>query len=165
MDRIKKTVLLAMMSAVALALSFLESQIPTFIAIPGVKLGLANIAVIFVLYKLGAKEAFAVSFVRLIAVFLLFGGVMPLIYSIAGALLSLCVMLILKGLPTFSEIGVSVAGGVAHNIAQVLVAVFLLDSSAIFLYLPALLLSGTVAGVVIGIISAILVKRVKIKTL
>lgn len=165
MDRIKKTVLLAMMSAVALALSFLESQIPTFIAIPGVKLGLANIAVIFVLYKLGAKEAFAVSFVRLIAVFLLFGGVMPLIYSIAGALLSLCVMLILKELTPFSEIGVSVAGGVAHNIAQVLVAVFLLDSSAIFLYLPALLLSGTVAGVVIGIISAILVKRIKIKTL
>ncbi len=162
MNGIRKTALLAMMSAAALALSFLESQIPTFISVPGVKLGLANIAVIFVLYKLGAKEAFTVSLVRLISVFLLFGGVMPLIYSIAGALLSFSVMLILKRLTLFSEVGVSVAGGVSHNIAQVAVALFLLDTSAILLYLPVLLISGTVAGVVIGIISGILVKRVKI---
>lgn len=161
MKNTKRIALLSMLSAVALALSFLESQIPAFIAIPGVKLGLANIAVVFALYKLGASEAAIVSGIRLFAVFLLFGGVMPLIYSIAGAVLSLSLMCLLKQYTPFSELGVSVAGGVSHNIAQILVAVWLLDSSAIILYLPVLLISGTLAGVVIGLLSAVLVKRIK----
>ena len=161
MNKTKKTALLALLSAVALALSFFESQIPALIAVPGVKVGFANIAIVLALYKLGAKEAVLVSFVRLLAVFMLFGGVMPLIYSIAGAFLSLTLMCILKRFKIFSEVGISVVGGVAHNVAQVTVAVFLLQVKEIYFYLPVLLISGTVAGTLIGIVSGILVKRIK----
>jgi heptaprenyl diphosphate synthase len=163
MKKIEKLAFLAMTAAIAIVLSFVESQIPAFFTIPGVKLGLANVAIIFALYKMGFFEAVTVSLIRIFTVFLIFGGVMPLLYSLAGAVLSLAVMYVLKRFTPLSEIGVSVSGGVAHNIAQVTVAAFLFDSNALYLYLPVLLLSGTVAGVLIGIASAVLVKRVNIK--
>jgi heptaprenyl diphosphate synthase len=163
MKKIEKLAFLAMTAAIAIVLSFVESQIPAFFTIPGVKLGLANVAIIFALYKMGFFEAVTVSLIRIFTVFLIFGGVMPLLYSLAGAVLSLAVMYVLKRSTPLSEIGVSVSGGVAHNIAQVTVAAFLFDSNALYLYLPVLLLSGTVAGVLIGIASAVLVKRVNIK--
>lgn len=163
MKKIEKLAFLAMTAAIAIVLSFVESQIPAFFTIPGVKLGLANVAIIFALYKMGFFEAVTVSLIRIFTVFLIFGGVMPLLYSLAGAVLSLAVMYVLKRFTPLSEIGVSVSGGVAHNIAQVTVAAFLFESNALYLYLPVLLLSGTVAGVLIGIASAVLVKRVNIK--
>ena len=151
-----------MTAAVAIVLSFVESQIPTFIALPGVKLGLANIAIMFTLYKLGVSEAFIVSIIRALTVFLIFGGIVALIYTLCGAIFSLVIMCLLRKLSPFSEVGVSVAGGVSHNIAQVAVAFFMLDASAILLYLPVLLFSGTVAGVVIGIVSGILIRRINL---
>ena len=131
-------------------------------AVPGVKVGLANIAVVFALYKLGWKEAVAISLVRVVLVSLLFGSLASLFYSFAGAVLSLLGMGLLKRSGRFTEIVVSVAGGILHNIGQIAMASVILETDALRYYLPFLLLSGTVAGVVIGVISAIMVKRIQI---
>ena len=147
---------------IAMALSFLESQIPAFVAVPGVKVGLANIAIFFILYRFGIKEAAAVSFVRVFLMALLFGNFVSMLYSIAGAVLSLSVMVLFKRLAFFGEVGVSVLGGITHNIAQIGMACILLRSDAIIYYLPVLLLSGIVAGIVVGIAAAILIRKIKV---
>ena len=117
-NRTKELTLLAISVSVAMVLSFIESKIPAFVAIPGVKVGLANIAVIFTLYKQGVKEAIVVSLVRCVLVSLLFGSVVSLFYSLAGALLSFTVMITLKHLTPLGTTGVSVAGGVFHNVGE-----------------------------------------------
>lgn len=159
----KKLTSLALTVSFALILSFIESRIPAFVAIPGVKVGLANIAVIFTLYKFGIKEAISVSIVRVALVSMLFGSPVSLIYSITGAVLSLSVMILLKKLTPLSEVGVSVAGGVTHNIGQIGAASVMLGTNVVIYYLPFLLLSGTIAGVVVGIASGLLIKKVDFK--
>lgn len=154
---------LALTVSFALILSFVESRIPTFVAIPGVKVGLANIAVIFTLYKFGVKEAAAVSAVRVLLVSMLFGTPSSFIYSLTGAVLSLSVMILLKKLTPVSEIVVSVAGGVTHNIGQICAASVMLGTNVVVYYLPFLLLSGTIAGVVVGVASGVLIKKVDLK--
>ena len=161
----KKLTVMALTTALAMILSFVESQIPAFVAVPGVKMGLANIAVVFALYKLGWKEAAAISLVRVVLVSLLFGSVASLFYSFAGTVLSLAGMGLLKRSGKFTEIVVSVAGGILHNIGQIAMASLILETDALRYYLPFLLLSGTVAGVVIGVVSAIMVKRIRIDTI
>ena len=158
----KKLATLAVTVAVAMILSFIESRIPAFVAIPGVKVGLANIAVIFALYKMGWREAMAVSLVRVALVALLFGSVVSLAYSIAGAVLSLSLMILLRKIGVFTEIAVSVVGGITHNIGQIFVAFLLLESDVMFYYLPFLLISGIIAGIAVGAASALLIKRIKI---
>ena len=158
----KKLAALAVTVAVAMILSFVESRIPAFVAIPGVKVGLSNIAVIFALYKFGWREAAVVSFIRVFMVALLFGSTVSLAYSMAGAVLSLAVMMLLGRLRIFTEVAVSVVGGITHNIGQILVAFLLLETDVVFYYLPFLLISGIIAGVAVGIASALLVKRIKI---
>lgn len=148
-----------LLTALALVLSYLESLIPP-LWVPGVKLGLPNLAVVFALYRLGWKDACAISLVRVVLVTLLFGNGAALAYSIAGAALSLSLMGLLKKTGKFSTVGVSVAGGVAHNAGQILVAMALLETVRLAWYLPVLWISGTVAGVLIGIVSGVLVKRV-----
>lgn len=156
----KKMTSLALTVSFALILSFVESRIPAFVAIPGIKVGLANIAVIFTLYKFGIKEAAAVSAVRVLLVSMLFGNPVSLIYSITGAVLSLTVMCLLKKLTPLTEVTVSVAGGVTHNIGQIGAASVMLGTNVVIYYLPFLLLSGTIAGVVVGIASGMLIKKV-----
>ena len=158
----KKIAVLALAIALAMILSFVESQIPAFVAIPGVKIGLANIAVVFVLYKLGWKEAVLISLVRVFMVSVLFGTAVSLFYSVAGAVLSLTGMVLLKRTGLFSTVAVSVTGGVLHNVGQILMACLLLETNVIVYYLPFLILSGVIAGVVIGVVSAIMVDRVQI---
>lgn len=158
----KKLVTLAVTISVAMILSFVESRIPAFVAIPGVKVGLANIAVIFALYKMGWREAIVVSVIRVLLVALLFGSVVSLAYSIAGALISLSLMILLKKLGIFTEIAVSVVGGITHNIGQILIAFLLLETKVVFYYLPFLLVSGVIAGIAVGVASALLIKRIKI---
>lgn len=148
-----------LLTALALVLSYLESLIPP-LWVPGVKLGLPNLAVVFALYRLGWKDACAISLVRVVLVTLLFGNGAALAYSIAGAALSLSLMGLLKKTGKFSSIGVSVAGGVAHNAGQILVAMVLLETARLAWYLPVLWVSGTVAGVLIGIVAGVLVERV-----
>ena len=158
----KKLVTLAVTISVAMILSFVESRIPAFVAIPGVKVGLANIAVIFALYKMGWREAIVVSVIRVLLVALLFGSVVSLAYSIAGAIISLSLMILLKKLGIFTEIAVSVVGGITHNIGQILIAFLLLETKVVFYYLPFLLVSGVIAGIAVGVASALLIKRIKI---
>ena len=158
----KKLTSLALMVSFALVLSYVESRIPAFVAIPGVKVGLANIAVIFTLYKLGIKEAIMISLVRIVLISMLFGNPVSLIYSFAGSVLSLAVMFLLKKLTPLKEIAVSVVGGVMHNVGQIAVASLMLDTNVVTYYLPVLILSGTLAGIVVGCAGALLIKRVKI---
>ena len=159
----KKLTTLAITVSLALILSFIESRIPAFVAIPGIKVGLANIAVIFTLYKIGYKEAVMVSVIRVWLVSFLFGTPVSLIYSITGAVFSLVTMMLLKKLTPLSEVAISVTGGVMHNVGQITAASFMLSTNVVVYYLPFLLVSGTLAGIAIGVASAILVKRVNVK--
>ena len=158
----RKMTFLALTVSFALILSFVESRIPAFVAIPGIKVGLANIAVIFTLYKFGIKQAVAVSAVRVLLVSMLFGSPISMIYSLTGAVLSLAVMCLLKKLTPLTEVTVSVAGGVTHNIGQIGAASVMLGTNVVIYYLPFLLLSGTIAGVVVGIASGMLIRKVKL---
>ena len=159
----KKLTVMALSVALAMILSFVESQIPAFVAIPGVKIGLANIAVVFVLYKLGWKEAAVISLVRVFMVSLLFGNFASFFYSMAGAVLSLTGMILLRKIPVFSYTSVSVIGGVLHNMGQIAMACILLETDVWKYYLPFLILSGTIAGIVVGVLSAVMVHRVEVK--
>ena len=154
---------MALTISFAMVLSYLESRIPTFVAIPGIKVGLANIAVIFALYKFGIKEAVTISLVRVFLISLLFGTPVSLIYSLSGATLSLSCMLLLKTLTPLTEVGVSVAGGIMHNVGQIIAASILLSTNVVVYYLPFLILSGTIAGIAVGVVSALLVKRVNLR--
>ena len=147
--------------ALAMILSYVESLIPSP-GIPGVKLGLANIVVIFALYKLGWKEAAGISLLRVFLVSLLFGHAASLMYSASGAVLSLAGMILLKRTDRLGCVAVSVIGGVLHNLGQILMAWLLMGPNVVY-YLPVLVLSGTVAGVAIGAVSALIVKRVDLK--
>ena len=158
----KKLTVMALTIALAMVLSFIESQIPAFVAIPGVKVGLANIAVVFALYKLGWKEAAGISLIRVLLISVLFGNFASLFYSLAGAVLSLLGMILLKHTEKFSSVAVSVTGGVLHNVGQILMACLLLETDIIRYYLPFLILSGVLAGVVIGVVSAIMVQRIRL---
>ena len=159
----RKLTALALTVSFALILSFIESRIPAFVAIPGVKMGLANIAVIFTLYKFGIKEAIAVSLVRIVLVSMLFGTPISMLYSIAGATLSLTAMLLLKKLTPLGEVAVSVTGGISHNIGQIAMASIMLGTNVVGYYLPFLLLSGTLAGIAVGIASGLIITRVDLK--
>ena len=162
MNKNKKIAALALTISFAMILSYIESRIPPFVAIPGIKVGLANIAVIFTLYKLGAKEAVTVSIIRVLLVSMLFGSPVSLIYSAMGAILSLISMILLKRFTPLRALSVSVCGGVMHNVGQIAAASFLLSTNIFIYYLPFLLLSGTIAGVAVGVASAFLIKRIKL---
>lgn len=153
--------MLGLTIALAMIMSYIEALVPLSFAVPGIKMGLANIVIIFVLYKIGTKEAILVSLIRVILVSLLFSNVMAMAYSIAGAVLSLSVMWLLKKTDKFSVIGVSVAGGIMHNVGQIIMAVILLGTEQIALYLPVLIITGTATGVVIGIVSGLVINRFK----
>lgn len=159
-ERTKKITFLGLFATVALILSYVEAMLPPiYAAVPGIKVGLPNVVVLFLLYRYGVKEAAAVSLVRLALATLLFGNVTMLWYSLAGAVLSLTVMVIAKRLRVFSTVGVSVLGGVFHNLGQVLVAMLLLETAEIGYYMFFLAFSGILAGIFIGLGGAFLLKK------
>ena len=152
MNKTKRITFLGLCASVAMILSYIEFLLPPlFSAVPGIKMGLANIIIIFILYKFGIASAFAVSGVRLVLVTLLFGNVMTLLYSTVGALLSLVLMSIAKRINFFSQVGVSIIGGVAHNAGQILVAMLVMETAEIGYYMIVLTVSGTIAGILIGL--------------
>lgn len=156
----KKLTLLSLFCAVAMIMSYLESLIP--LPLPfGIKVGLPNIIIIFILYRIGAKEAIAVSVVRVLLVSLLFGNALSLAYSIAGAVLSIMTMILLKHFKLFSSIAVSVAGGIAHNSGQIIVACIVMDTIEISYYLPILAISGVVAGILVGIAGNLMINKIR----
>ena len=150
----KKTAFYGMFLALALVAGYIEQLIPINLGIPGVKLGLANIVTMLLLYIVGVPAACLISVLRILLSGFLFGSGFAMVYSAAGAAMSM-----LKKTKKFSSVGVSVAGGIFHNVGQIIVAMIVLETKALAYYLPILILSGLVAGILIGILSGILTKR------
>lgn len=157
----KRIAILGVIIAFAAILSYIEAIISLGMFIPGVKLGLANIAVVICFYLYGYKEALMVNVVRIIIVGLLFGNMFSISFSISGALVSYIVMVLLKKTDIFSPIGISVAGGVAHNVGQILIASLIIESYSVIFYLPILMIAGIVCGLIIGFISILVIKYMK----
>ena len=145
--------------ALAMILSYVETLIPIHFAVPGVKPGLANLAVIVALYLMSPVDAWVISMVRIVLVSFTFGNVAALMYSLAGAVLSLSAMVLCQKKRWLTMTGGSIVGGVMHNIGQLLMAAVALESAAVFTYLPALLLAGVLAGALIGLLGGMLLKR------
>ena len=157
----KKIALFGLLIAVAFLFSYLESLYPIFIMIPGMKVGFANLVLVPVLYWYGVKDAFFLSFLRILAVSMTFGNMSMFIYSMAGSGCSFLVMYLCYRYSKLSVVGVSAVGGVMHNIGQMVVAMCILNNMYIYYYLPALFFAGIIAGVVVGIVSGELIKRLK----
>lgn len=149
-------------TALALIFSYVESLIPIHFGIPGVKLGLANLIIVVALYRMRAKEVYLLSVARVVLSGFLFGNLFAILYSLAGGLLSVTAMLAFQRTERFSIYGVSMAGGVFHNVAQLLMAVAVVESVTIAGYLPVLLIAGLLTGLFIGIIAHEMQKRIRI---
>ena len=160
-NRSKTVAFLGVCTALALILAYLEILLqPLFPTLPGIKMGLPNIVIVFLLYRRGIVAAVGVSFLRILLVTMLFGNAMAFFFSVAGAFLSLLLMIILRRMSFLSTVGVSVAGAVAHNIGQILTAMLVLETVELGYYLVILTVSGTVAGIVIGLAGAMLIKKI-----
>lgn len=157
----KKLCALSAAVALAMILSFVESQIPPIVPIPAVKIGLANVVTVFLLYAFTWKEAGIVSLIRIGLSSMLFGSPISMLYSLSGAVLSFLFMLLFKRLNLFSAIGVSIAGGVFHNVGQIICAAFILGTSTIVVYLPVLLISGVIGGIAVGSLGGLLILKIK----
>lgn len=157
----KKVAMTGMFVALAMIFSYVEVLIPINFGIPGMKLGLANLVVVVTLYVLGAKLAFAVSLLRIVLVAMTFGNMSAMLYSMAGGLLSFLGMALLKRIPGFSVIGVSISGGVLHNVGQLLVAMAVVENIHLMGYLPALMIAGLLTGMAIGFVALQVIPRVK----
>jgi heptaprenyl diphosphate synthase len=161
MNQTKKIAQYGLLIALALILSYVEAQIPAFFAVPGMKLGLTNVVVLFALYSMGEKSAVTVNLLRIFLVSLLFGNGMSLAYSISGGLLSGLMMILLKKSGRFHILTVSVAGGVAHNVGQILAAMALLGTTMVGWYLLVLWFTGIGSGLVIGLLGGELCRRLE----
>ncbi len=158
-----KIAYLGLFTAIAVIFGYVESLVPVFAGIPGIKLGLANLSVLLILKRYGLREAFLVSLARILIIGFMFGSLFSILYSAAGAALSLGIMYLIMKTTEFSLISISVAGGVSHNIAQVLVAVLITETPGLlFYYLPMLLVSGVVTGIVIGVLTSEVHKRLPV---
>lgn len=147
--------------ALALIFSYIETLIPFQIGIPGVKLGLANLVIVIALYRMPVGEVHLLSGVRVVLTGFLFGNLMSILYSLAGGILSLTVMWGMKRIRSVSILGVSIAGGVFHNIGQLLAAALMVETYGVFSYLPVLLISGLLTGFVIGLAAGEMLKRIR----
>lgn len=146
-------------TALALIFSYVETLIPINFGIPGIKLGLANLIIIIALYKMSVKEAYVLSVVRVVLAGFIFGNLFSIIYSLAGGLLSLTIMTLLKKTDKFSLFGISMAGGVFHNVGQLIVAILVMENLNIAYYMPVLLISGLITGFMIGLVAGEMLKR------
>lgn len=159
--RTRTIALCGVMTALAMIFGYIESLIPIPLPIYGIKLGVANIAIITVMYAIGNKEALIINCIRITLTAVLFGNLNSFIFSMSGGLLSFLVMVALRKTKLFSMVGVSVAGGVFHNVGQIIAAIFIMETGAIIYYLPVLVVTGIVTGIIVGIVSSLVAKRVK----
>lgn len=157
----RKVAIFGVFTALALIFSYVELLIPINFGIPGAKLGLANLMTVLVLYKMGIKEALALSVTRIILSGFMFGNLFGILYSLSGGLLSFLVMVLLKKSDRFSVAGVSIGGGTAHNIGQLLVAMVVVQTCQVGYYLPVLLVAGEVTGLLIGLVAKEVLKRIQ----
>lgn len=156
-----RTVSFGVFVALALIFSYIETLIPIHFGIPGVKLGLANLIIVVGLYKLPLTDDFLLSVTRVLLAGFLFGNLFSIIYSLAGCILSLSVMALAKRTEKFDVMGISILGGIFHNIGQLIVAALVLENISIFNYIPVLLVAGLVTGALIGIVAGEILKRLK----
>ena len=156
----KKVVLFGIGIALSLILSYVDFLIPLYSLAPGIKMGLANIVVVFALFKWGIKEGIIMSVIKVVLTTIIFGNGMSFIYSIAGALVSILLMILLKRINVLSLVTVSVIGAVSHNLAQIAVAIIVTDYLEILVYLPFLIFAAVISGLIVGFASAVVVKRV-----
>ncbi len=147
--------------ALAFILSYIESIIPIPVPVPGIKIGLANLVVITALFTMGPKQAFVLSMIRIVLVGFTFGNLSTMMFSFAGGMLSWLLMVAAKRWKRFSMTGVSILGGIGHNIGQILVAMWVINNSVLLYYLPFLIISGLVTGAVIGIVGALITANIK----
>ena len=161
MTKTRRFVTLAVLVSLGMILSYIEALLPSFVPVPGVKLGIANTVTVFLLYMLGIPEAAIVSFLRVLLSSLLFGNTVSLLYSLVGAFLSFAAMVAARWVLKLSSVGVSALGGVFHNLAQTVLAAIIFKNLAVFYYFPILIISGVIAGVVIGTAAGIIVKRLE----
>lgn len=157
----KKLALMGLLTALAMICGYVEMLLPISIGIPGVKLGLANIVIVFALYRMKPSEAFFINLMRIVLVSFLFGNLSVMLYSLAGGIVSFAAMALAKKTGKFSIYGVSVLGGVFHNVGQLLVAMLVLETSSLVYYGPVLLVSGLVTGLLIGITAQEVMKRIR----
>ncbi|QHI72395.1 Gx transporter family protein [Aminipila terrae] len=161
-DKTKRIAVSAVLASLGLIFSYIEAIIPFSIGVPGVKLGIANLVVVIALYALGGSYAFSINVIRILIAGLLFNGIFGALYSLGGACVSLLTMIILKKTNIFSIVGVSMAGGVAHNVGQMLIAAAIISNIKIFIYFPVLLFSGMITGIIIGFISYLVLKKLNV---
>lgn len=154
-----KVAVFGVFTSLALILSYVELLIPINFGIPGMKLGLANLLVVILLYKGCPRDALLLSVIRILLSGLIFGNMFSIFYSLGGGLLSLAVMVFLKKTGQFTVAGISIGGGASHNVGQLLVAMFVVQTYQVGYYLPVLLIAGVITGDVIGILSAEVLKR------
>ena len=157
----KKIAYLGLLVALAFIFSYIETLIPINIGVPGAKLGLANLVIIVALYTIGERNAFLLSMVRIVLVGFTFANLASMLYSLAGGILSFLAMCIAKRSGKVSTTGVSVVGGVFHNVGQILMAIWVVKTASLVYYLPVLIIAGLASGVAIGILGAMVTKRVK----
>ncbi len=155
----RKIAVYGLLIALAFILSYMESLFPILVPIPGIKLGLANLVVLTALYEMGWKDALLFAMIRVVLVGFTFGSLSTMLFSLAGGLLSWLMMLLFLKSNLFSMIGVSIIGGIFHNIGQIIVAIFVVENESLLYYLPFLLLAGVITGAVIGILGAAIIKR------
>ena len=161
MTKTKHLALYGMLTALALVLGYVEAMIPALFAVPGMKLGLTNLVVLVALYRMDTKSAVCINGIRIVLTSILFGTAVSFLYSLAGGLLSGAGMIALRQTGKFQPVTVSILGGVLHNVGQILVAMFVLRTNLLIYYLPFLIISGVVAGIIIGLLGNALIKRLK----
>ena len=159
MTKTKHLALYGMLSALALVLGYVEAMIPAFFAVPGMKLGLTNLVVLVALYRMDARSAVCINVIRIVLTSILFGTAVSLLYSLAGGLLSGAGMIALKQTGKFQSITISVLGGILHNVGQILVAMIIMQTTALAWYLLVLGISGLAAGAVIGLLGSWMLER------
>lgn len=148
----KKIAYCGLLTTVALLLSYVERMLAIPMIVPGMKLGLANVAVLIALYILDNKTAFSISILRILISALLFTGFASFLYSASGALLSFTVMAFCKKTNIFSMIAVSILGGISHNIGQIIIACIIVENIGLFYYMPFLIILGIATGFITGIL-------------
>jgi heptaprenyl diphosphate synthase len=159
-NKVKKIAFCGLILALALIAGYVESMVPVAVAIPGIKLGAANSVILILLYMVGVKEAYFVNISRVVLAGFLFGSMSSILYSLSGAVLSMLLMTLLKKTDRFSISGVSMAGGVFHNVGQLMMAAWVLETTAVWYYLPVLIISGSITGLLIGFLTGEICKRI-----
>ncbi len=164
-NRAKKIAIIGLFSGLCIIFSYIEFLIPIFKTLPGVKLGLANLIILVAIIKLDIKMAFFIDVIRILTSSLLFSGFMGGMFSLTGGLISFAIMAILYKTNLFSPIGISVAGGFFHNIGQLIIAALLITNINIFVYLPVLMFSGLISGILIGILASLIIKKLSFSSI